>query len=432
MRIGIASYFYPRGGSAYAIRSIVDGLVRRGVTVQLVTGSLGGAAEGQNASKFYGELLTREHDYSQAYSEWEQGLDPMAGPMPMHGSYEQKVGVPDRDFSEISPDLARLQIEAWMKTLSSLEGPCDLLHLHHLTPLTIAARELWPDIPIVTTLHGTELKWLAREGPESRNSRYWSALMRRAASMSDVLIALNEEDKSAARRMLDTREADRIEVIRGGVNIDQFRPMDRVLKTGGLGSATHFVCVARFIEAKRIPTLMRAWTIAEQDLHINARLTVIGGTSSEVEGEDPILLARRLGLRNVAFIPPTSQAELAVLLRRADVFVLPSVNESFGQVFFEALASGIPVVACQSGAPGELLASQCPPVGWFCEPDHASALASRLLQAATDPSEQQKRGAAGRELAVDVYSWDKVVERLMLLYEELLQPHPVTDSGGEA
>ena len=108
---------------------------------------------------------------------------------------------------------------------------------------------------------------------------------------------------------------------------------------------------------------MRAWTIAEQDLHINARLTVIGGTSSEVEGEDPILLARRLGLRNVAFIPPTSQAELAVLLRRADVFVLPSVNESFGQVFFEALRSGIPVVACQSGAPGELLASQCPPVG---------------------------------------------------------------------
>lgn len=428
MQIGIASYFYPRGGSAYSVRAITEGLLQRGVDVQLVSGSLSSGAPGQTAANFYGKRLTLMHDYTQANTEWEQGYDPMAGSIPMHGSFERKAGVPDRDFAEIPPVLARLQIDAWVQTLASLPRRCDLLHLNHLTPMTIAARELWPEVPIVTTLHGTELKWLARERRKSGNHRYWSELMTRAASVSDVLIVLNREDENAARDLLGPEATRRIEVIGGGVNVHQFRPTTDSARTSEASRIapreTHFICVARFIAAKRIPLLLRAWQIAEQTHGLDAHLTIVGGNSAEVEGEDPIMLARHLGLRRVTFAPPVTQHELAILLRSADIFVLPSVNESFGQVFFEALASGIPVVACRSGAPGELLASQYPPVGWFCDPDQTYSLANSLVQAATDPVERRRRSVAGRRLIVGRFSWDEVVERLLGLYDSQLRSTP--------
>ena len=79
-------------------------------------------------------------DFSPALDAWLRGEDPLDQPVPLHASYEDKPGAPDRIFAGVSPELAARQVESWRRLLTGL-GPPDplVLHLHHLTPLHDAA-----------------------------------------------------------------------------------------------------------------------------------------------------------------------------------------------------------------------------------------------------------------------------------------------------
>ena len=77
-------------------------------------------------------------DYRSALEAWRQGRDPVAEPVPMHPSYEDRPDVPDRIFTSVSPELGRHLASAWERPLSATARP-EVLHLHHLTPIHDAA-----------------------------------------------------------------------------------------------------------------------------------------------------------------------------------------------------------------------------------------------------------------------------------------------------
>ena len=154
--------FSPRGGSALVAGYLSRALIAQGRHVTLACGSLGGHGALGNAETVFAGIDTVPAAYDAAVERWERGEDPMDAPFPMHPSYEEREGVPDRSFPRVSPGQAAHMVLAWSSLIagSAALRRAWVLHLHHLTPIHAAAAVVLPDVPVVTHLHGTELKML--------------------------------------------------------------------------------------------------------------------------------------------------------------------------------------------------------------------------------------------------------------------------------
>ena len=155
--------FYPRGGSAQVARYLSHALLESGWDVALAVGSLGSPGEQTHAATFFEGLDVEVADYTPALERFERGEDQLAGPVPFHGSFEDREGAPDPVFAALGPEQAESQVSAWEGVLERAGfGDSDLIQLHHLTPMHEAAARLWPQRRLVTHLHGTELRMLDR------------------------------------------------------------------------------------------------------------------------------------------------------------------------------------------------------------------------------------------------------------------------------
>ena len=73
----------------------------------LACGSLGAEGALGNATTFFAGIETVPAAYDDAVARWERGEDPMDAPFPMHPSYEERAGAPDRSFPRVSPRAGR-------------------------------------------------------------------------------------------------------------------------------------------------------------------------------------------------------------------------------------------------------------------------------------------------------------------------------------
>jgi glycosyltransferase involved in cell wall biosynthesis len=134
-------------------------------------------------------------------------------------------------------------------------------------------------------------------------------------------------------------------------------------------------------------------------------------------------VARSEGIEGVFFTGWHGHEELPTGLGCADVFVSPSVNEAFGQVFIEAMACGLPVIAGASGGPLSFV-NDVPgePNGWLVEPDDEASLAAALADSTTGPSaaaERAKRSANALAQVRARFSWSAAARQVVALYEEV-------------
>src|SRR5690349_380286 len=139
--------FFPRGGSAQVARALAEELPAHGWDVTILSGSLGRGGVG-DAERFYAGLDVHAVDFT-------------TGDAPMHPSYEDRPGAPDPVFAAVGDAEYEAHVDAWARALAGADAAgCDVLHLHHLTPLHEAAVRVAPGVPVVTHLHGTELLML--------------------------------------------------------------------------------------------------------------------------------------------------------------------------------------------------------------------------------------------------------------------------------
>ena len=121
--------------------------------------------------------------------------------------------------------------------------------------------------------------------------------------------------------------------------------------------------VGRFTAVKRLPILIAAHARASERLGTPAPLVLVGGHPGEWEGEHPLAAAARLGNRDVFLAGWRAHELLPKALNAADLLVLPSVGEAFGLVLVEAMACGLPVVACATHGPAAIVADS--KTGWL-------------------------------------------------------------------
>jgi glycosyltransferase involved in cell wall biosynthesis len=434
--------FFPRGGSAYVARSLAFGLGRLGWQVTLVAGS-DTSSELGDAGLFYAGLDVRPVDYAPALASLAAGgsVRP-AGSAPMHGSFEDRPGAPDRVFASLDDGEFEQLVNAWAVELEDARATtADLLYLHHLTPINEAAARVAPAVPIVGHLHGTEmlmLETIEAGAPASwtyaarwaKRMREWAAACAylvvapggtaRVQSLLDVSSArivelANGFDPSLFRRLPVARtEVWRRHLVqaprgwRPGERPGSVAYDDRAIE--GLAGKPVLVAVGRFTAIKRLTLLVEAYVRARPQFDVRAPLVLIGGYPGEWEGEHPIQTIERLGAQDVFLVGWHDQAELPELLSAADVLVMPSARESFGQVIVEAMACGLAPIAARSLGPETIIEDG--ETGWLVAADDGDALCAAMIDAVNHPVERSRRADAAHAAALQRYAWSAVTRRL--------------------
>lgn len=167
------------------------------------------------------------------------------------------------------------------------------------------------------------------------------------------------------------------------------------------------LCVARMYPRKRLEDLLEAARrLGERIPEVQVRIVGAGPESRRLRE-----LHARLALgRRVVFLGEVPRRVLAVEYERAHCFCLPTVQEGFGLAFAEAMAAGLPVVACRAAAVPEIVAHG--ETGLLVSPRHPEELATALEMLLVNEGLRKNLGAEGRR-RVEKFGLERVAARFV-------------------
>ncbi|MFD5281226.1 glycosyltransferase family 4 protein [Streptomyces rubrogriseus] len=265
---------------------------------------------------------------------------------------------------------------------------------------------------LVATTHGHEAGWA--QLPAARQ------LLRRIGESTDTITYLGEYTRSRIAAALTPEAAARMVQLPPGVDEKTFHPAsggDEVRARLGLTERPVVVCVSRLVPRKGQDTLIRAMPrilAAEPD----AVLLIVGGGPYE---KDLRRLAEETGVAAaVHFTGAVPWSELPAHYGAGDVFAMPCRTrrggldvEGLGIVYLEASATGLPVVAGDSGgAPDAVLDGE---TGWVVRGEDPNESADRVTTLLADPELRHRMGERGRAWVEEKWRWDLLAEQLKTL-----------------
>ncbi|MCX4732556.1 glycosyltransferase family 4 protein [Streptomyces sp. NBC_01363] len=265
---------------------------------------------------------------------------------------------------------------------------------------------------LVATTHGHEAGWA--QLPAARQ------LLRRIGEGTDTITYLGEYTRSRVAPALTPGAAARMVQLPPGVDEKTFHPGsggDRVRAGLGLADRPVVVCVSRLVPRKGQDTLILAMPAILAQVP-DAVLLIVGGGPY---AEELKRLAGETGVEeSVWFTGPVPWEELPAHYGAGDVFAMPCRTrrggldvEGLGIVFLEASATGLPVVAGDSGgAPDAVLDGE---TGWVVRGDSVEESADRIVTLLRDPELRQRMGERGRAWVEEKWRWDLLAERLRAL-----------------
>jgi len=286
-------------------------------------------------------------------------------------------------------------------------GRLDIIDAHFAYPDGYAASLLgrWLKVPVTITLRGTESRQVRDPVLRSRVLRGLERA-RRVFSVSESLRRIALELGLAP---------DKVRVVGNGVDAERFAPVEQDMARRVLGLALGvpvLVTVGGLVERKGFHRVI-ACLPALRAAHPGLQYLIVGGASPEGDWTDRLrALVAALRLQDcVRFLGALPAAELKLPLSAADVFVLSSRNEGWANVFLEAMACGLPVVASAVGGNAEVVCDQR--LGTIVPFDDARTLTSALDDALRGCWDR----AAIRRHALG-HTWDRRVE---VLVQEFMQ-----------
>lgn len=266
---------------------------------------------------------------------------------------------------------------------------------------------------LVATTHGHEAAWA--QLPGSRQ------LLRHIGAGVDVLTYLGEYTRRRIAGAVGPAAA-RMEQLTPGVDEKVFHPGSggaELRERLGWSGDPVVVCVSRLVPRKGQDTLIAALPLIRRRVP-GTRLVVVGGGPYRGELE---AAARRADLTDaVHFTGPVPAAELPAWYGVGDVFAMPCRTrragldvEGLGIVYLEASATGLPVVAGDSGgAPDAVLPGE---TGHVVPGGSVAAVADRIGDLLSDPAGAAQMGRRGRAWVEERWRWDLLAHRLAGMLE---------------
>jgi glycosyltransferase involved in cell wall biosynthesis len=290
------------------------------------------------------------------------------------------------------------------RAVAAFDGQRPVLDAHYFYPDGVAAAALARrfDLPLVISARGSDINQL----PD------FPAVRRRilhAARQANAIVAVS----SALReRMVQIGiDADKIHVIRNGVDLDRFSPRDRDEQRRRLG-----------LTGQVLLSVGNLLPVKGHDLVIEA-LAVLPDATLIIAGEGPERaalqsLSQRVGVTaRVHFVGSINQNELVAYYNAADALILASSREGMANVLLESLACATPVVATRVGGNPEVVATA--EAGRLTADRSAAAIGAAVNDLlANAPAREATRAYA------ETFAWTDVADLLQGLFESVAGARP--------
>jgi len=320
-----------------------------------------------------------------------------------------EVNVPEYPLFLYQPyELALSSKLVDMVKLHSIE----VLHVHYAIPHAYAAymakKMLLEEgifLPIVTTLHGTDITLVG-------SHPFYKPAVAFSINKSDAVTSVSQSLKEDTLRLFDIKNE--IEVIPNFIDLDKhnyrFTDCQRdMMADQDEKIITH---ISNFRKVKQIPDVINIFYNIQKVMP--AKLMMVG---EGPERENAERLCKKLGIEDKVIFFGNSN-EIDKILSFSDLFLLPSVTESFGLVALEAMASSVPVISSNTGGIPEVNVQGVS--GFLSDVNDVEDMSKNALYILSNPDRLSQFKANARQVArkFDIHS---IVPQYESLYVETLK-----------
>jgi glycosyltransferase involved in cell wall biosynthesis len=294
----------------------------------------------------------------------------------------------------------------------NLSGNIDLVHIHGtgIIPEGYAglrfSREI--GVPVVMTIHGQ------KQFLKAKHDYLFSRL---TIEVLDGINRIMLVGQNQYKRLLEAyNKPEKISIIGNGIDPSEIKTQpDEDLKRRYKGKKI-ILSIGALEEKKghKITILAISEIIKEcKDI----RCVIIGDGS---ERKKLINYVNKLKLNDfVEFVGNLLPEDVMRYMSIADIFVLPSWLEAFGIVYLEAMASGIPIIACKGqGMDGVIIDGEH---GFLVEPKDVASVVSALRKLLLDEKLRFAMGEKGKKLVLENYTWNKIAKNVINIYQDVIK-----------
>jgi N-acetyl-alpha-D-glucosaminyl L-malate synthase BshA len=287
----------------------------------------------------------------------------------------------------------------------------DILHVHYAIPhasAAVMAKQILATegihIPIVTTLHGTDITLVGKD-------KSFEPVVTYSLNQSDGITAVSDSLKrDTYEHFKVTRD---IKVIPNFIDFDRFSKQKKEHFKRAVAPAGEKILIhtSNFRKVKRVEDVVRVF--GKVRTQINAKLILVGDGPERHNIEQ---LCRELDLCDgISFLGKQDAVE--EVLSIGDLFLMPSETESFGLAALEAMACEVPVISSNAGGIPELNIEGV--TGFLCNVGDLDAMAEKAVYILSDETRLMEFKHNARERALEFHI-DKIVPQYEQLYEQVL------------
>lgn len=292
-----------------------------------------------------------------------------------------------------------------------LSEKLDLLHVHYAIPHAICAilaqKLVAPrPMPIVTTLHGTDITLVGQEKSFYDVTRYSIDQSTAVTAVSDYLKQRTDSvflPSVPVRRIYNFVDMDLFHAETFACHRSNFARPEQVV----------YLHISNFRPVKRVGDVVRIF--AEARKRVDGILLMVGEGPSLREARE---LAGSLGvLDHVRFLG--NQLDVTGILAASDVLLFPSEEESFGLAPLEAMACEVPVVATTSGGIPEVVRhGEC---GYLARVGDVKSMGAYAVELGLSKEKRVEMGKAGRRIAQAAFHPDVIIPQYEAIYRDAME-----------
>lgn len=323
--------------------------------------------------------------------------------------YYHEVLVPDYPLFEYAP----YELNLTSKLVDvAIHEKLNILHVHYAIPHASAAVNAQQillsygiRIPIVTTLHGTDITLLGKD-------KSFKPVIEYAINKSNAVTVVSENLKQETLKYFNVSKE--IKTISNFIEMDLYdKKYDIKLKNTFVNSKEYLIThISNFRKVKRVCDVIRIF----QKVHskIPSKLLMIGDGPDRIKAE---ILSRDLGIEEkVRFLGKINITHN--ILACSDIFILPSESESFGLVALEAMASRNAIVSTNNGGISELNINNV--TGFLSEVGDIEKMANDIILLLQKPEFLEKFKLNAFDHASN-YDIQKILPKYLNIYYQLCQ-----------
>ncbi|ELZ37185.1 glycosyltransferase family 4 protein [Halorubrum distributum] len=313
-----------------------------------------------------------------------------------------------RYWSLPRPETLPIVAYSFRRTLNQHSGlfkSADVINAHVALPDGFGciplARSL--DIPLVTTIHGADLQHTIHRPIPKRQ-------IRTVFQASDRIVLNSKKlQRVYSKHFSDVKKTD---VVFNGFSTESAhdaKPIEEI------GSGLRIVSVGSLVKEKGHRHALEAMA----NLSFDFKYVIVGDGPLRTTLEET---SSNLGIQDqVSFVGEVEHDTVFSYLKSSDIFVLPSYEEAFGIAYLEAMACGLPVIACEGEGPADFITHR--ETGFLVPPKDPDAIVDVIRELQADHELREHVADRGQRTALNRFSWERNAKAVERIFYEAIEAH---------